>query len=353
MKKAGRRFWLTVLSIFGVVVLGIGCEKAPETGTSKTSTAQQPVVTSGEPLKLAYLICNSSEETVERFSPQAAYIGEKLGRKVIMYPMHAYQAEDVIKVMKPQYGKTNSIVYIQLKHSIDLDLMAGEKRGPLGRFTTGTIISLKGSGIKTMQDLKGKKFAFGPMFAPFGYLVQYDLMLKAGIDPEEDLSYYAIPWGAYKHEKTIYGAYFGGYDAAAGPTLDLELLSGNGKIKMEDYNIIAESEKGPYCTFWATKDADPVLRDKIKQIILDIDYTSSVLMHPDRLSVVSVEIKNDGTAKETPIEWDVPGHFLQSGEVLNLCKTGKIDGFEEAKDSDYDVLRDMMKNVKMDPYSEF
>lgn len=353
MKKADKRFWLTMLSIFVVVVWGIGCEKAPETGTSKPSTAQQPVVTKGEPLKLAYLICNSSEETVERFSPQAAYIGEKLGRKVIMYPMHAYQAEDVIKVLKPQYGKTNSIVYIQLKHAIDLELLAGEKRGPLGRFTTGTIISLKGSGIKTMQDLKGKKFAFGPMFAPFGYLVQYDLMLKAGIDPEEDLAYYAIPWGAYKHEKTIYGVYFGGYEASAGPTLDLELLSGNGKIKMEDYNIVAESEKAPYCTFWATKDADPVLRDKIKQIILDIDYNSRVLMHPDRLSVVSVEIKNDGTAKETPIEWDKPGHFLQSGEVLSLCKSGKIDGFEEAKDSDYDVLRDMMKNVKMDPYSEF
>jgi phosphonate transport system substrate-binding protein len=351
MKDKRQYLWI-MLSVLGLVFMGTGCEKGAE-HSGQPATGQQKIVTTGEPLKLAYLICNSSEETVERFAPQAAYIGEKLGRKVIMYPMHAYQAEEVVKVMGPQYGKTNSIVYVQLKHAIDLELMAGEARGPDGRFTTGTIISLKGSGIKTMQDLKGKKFAFGPMFAPFGYVAQYDLMLKAGIDPEEDLAYYAIPWGAYKHEKTIYGAYFGGYEAAAGPSLDLQLLSGNGKIKMEDYNIVAESEKAPYCTFWATKDADPVLRDKIKQIILGINYKSMVTMHPDRMQVVSVEIKNDGTVKETPIEWDKPGHFLQSGEVLNVCKSGKIDGFEDAKDSDYDVLRDMMKNAKMHPYSEY
>ena len=76
-------------------------------------------------------------------------------------------------------------------------------------------------------------------------------------------------------------------------------------------------------------------------------------MHPDRLEVISVEIKNDGTAKETPHKWDAPGKYLQSGEVLSVCKSGKIDGFEEAKDSDYDVLREMMKNVKMSPYSEY
>jgi phosphonate transport system substrate-binding protein len=354
MKENERVSLLTILSICLLVAIGIGCEgKSGQSDQTVSSTSRQHIVTTGEPLKIAYLICNSSEETVERFAAEAAYIGERLGRKIIMYPFHAYQAEDVFRKIDVKFAKTNSIVYIQLKHYMDVDLMAGEKRGPDGRFTTGTIISMKGSGIKTMQDLKGKKFAFGPMFAPFGYLVQYDMMLKAGIDPEEDLAYYAIPWGAYKHEKTIYGIYFGGYEASAGPSLDLQLLTKQDKIKMEDFNIIAESEKAPYCTFWATNDVDPDLRDKILQTILDIDHKSDVYMHPDRLQVLSIEIANDGTVEETPIEWDKPGGYLQTGEVLNVCRTGIIDGFEEAKDSDYDVLRDMMKNAKMDPYSEY
>ena len=170
-KRIGRSWW-TMLSI--LVFVSIGCEKVPES-SNQSATGQQRIVATGEPLKLAYLICNSSEETIERFAPQAAYIGQELGRKVIMYPMHAYQAEEVVKVMGTKYGKTNSIVYIQLKNVVDLELLAGENRGPDGRFTTGTIIAMKDSGIKTMADLKGKKFAFGPMFAPFGYLVQYEL----------------------------------------------------------------------------------------------------------------------------------------------------------------------------------
>lgn len=355
VKKYQGLFFGALLCLSGLLVVGSGCERAQESSeqSSHVSTAPEPIVINGEPLKLAFLICNSVEETVARFAPLAAYIGEKLGRKVIMYPMHTYQAEDVVKKEGIKFAKTNSIVYVQLKDKMDIDIMLGEKRGPLGRFTTGTIISMKGSGIKTMNDLKGKKFAFGPMFAPFGYLVQYDMMLKAGIDPEEDLAYYAIPWGAYKHEKTIYGIYFSGYDASAGPSLDLQLLTKHHKIKMEDYNIIAESEKAPYCTFWSTKDADQALKGKINAVLLGINHKSMVHMDPDRLQVIGVEVGNDGTVTKTEEKWNQPDGFLQAGEVLNVCKTGMIDGFETALDSDYDILRGMMKNVKMDPYSEF
>ena len=31
-------------------------------------------------------------------------------------------------------------------------------------------------------------------------MAQYYLMLENGFDPEKDLSYYAIPWGSWKHD---------------------------------------------------------------------------------------------------------------------------------------------------------
>ncbi|MFQ5646780.1 MAG: phosphate/phosphite/phosphonate ABC transporter substrate-binding protein [bacterium] len=340
-RKKGIAFCLAV----SLIVIGCG---SPNSG----SKGERTVVANGEPLKLGYLICNSKEETVERFSAVAAYIGEKLGRKIIMYPMHTYQAQDVIKAENIHYFKTNSIVYVQLHHYIGAEVMLGEKRGPLGRFTTGKIISMKNSGIREMKDLKGKKFAFGPMFAPFGYLVQYDLMLKAGINPEEDLAYYAIPWGAYKHEKTIYGIMFSGYDLASAPTLDWDLLKNQGKIRHEDFNVIAESQKEPYCTFSHTKNADPQLTSEINKILLGVNDSTMVYMHPKRLEVISVEVSNDGKVKEDHVKWDEEG-FLRTGEVLNVNKAGKIQGYEKAVDSDYDSLRAMMKNVKMDPYVEF
>lgn len=299
-------------------------------------------------IDLGYLICNSKEETVERFAPAATYIGRKLGMKVNMFPMHTYEVLEDLKKNNIQFMKVNSIVYMQLKHKIDIQFMAGEKRGPLGRFTTGTIVARKGSGIKTIQDLKGKKFAFGPMFAPFGYLVQYDMMLKAGLNPEEDLQYYAIPWGSYKHDKAVYGVTpIGVYDAASGPMLDLLSMSESGKIRWgdkfpaeeHDFEVIAESAPAPYCTFASTKDANPELRAKIQKILIELTEKDLVKMDPEWLHVEGVE-------------WD-KGGYLRTGEVLNVCKAGKITGYEEGSDSDYDVLREMAKNVKMDPYAEF
>jgi phosphonate transport system substrate-binding protein len=320
-----------------------GQQTTPTEGVSKT----REVKVSGEPLKIGYLICNSREETVIRFAPVAAYIGEKLGRKIIMIPMHTYEAKEDIEQKDIKFFKTNSIVYIQLKEKIGVNVMCGEKRGPLGRFTTGKIISKKGSGIKTFEDMKGKSFAFGPMFAPFGYLVQYDLMLRNGFDPEEDLAYYAIPWGAYKHEKAIYAVQMGAFDLGSAPDLDVIKMTEDDKIKMgeeysaeeQEFNVIAESEAAPYCTFGSTTDADPVLARQIKQAMLELTPQDTVYMSPERLEVEGVP-------------WD-SGGFLRSGEVLNICKAGIITGYEEAKDSDYDGLREMMKRVNMDPYATF
>jgi phosphonate transport system substrate-binding protein len=330
------------LSVVLSLWLILACQ--PE-GSDNTTTHKVKV--SGEPLKLGFLICNSREETVERFAAAAAHIGEKLGRKIIMIPMHTYNVEDDVKQKDIKYFKTNSIVYIQLKHNMDINLLCGEKRGPLGRFTTGKIISKKGSGIKTIADLKGKKFAFGPMFAPFGYLVQYDLMVRNGINPEDDLEYYAIPWGAYKHDKAIYGVQMGAFDAGSGPNLDLIKMTKEDKIKMgeryseeeQDFNVVAESEPAPYCTVSSTKDADPALAQKIKQILLELTPNDTAYMTPEILEVEGVP-------------WD-QGEYLRTGEVLNICKEGLIDGYEEAQDSDYDGLREMMKRINMAPYANF
>ncbi len=315
-----------------------------EAATAAKATGAKPDGT----IKLGYLICNSKEETVVRFAPVATWLGRKLGKKVHMYPVHTYEVAEDIKKYGFQFMKVNSIVYIQLKHKIDLQFIAGEKRGPLGRFTTGTIVARKGSGIKTIKDLKGKKFAFGPMFAPFGYLVQYDMMLKAGINPEEDLQYYAIPWGAYKHNKAVYGVtQLGIYDAASGPMLDLIAMSESGKIRWgdkypvedHDFNVIAESAPAPYCTFACTKEADPELAKTIKKYLLELTEKDLVEMDPEWLEVEGMQ-------------WD-NGGFLRSGEVLNVCKAGLITGYEDGSDSDYDVLREMAKNAKLDPYSEY
>ncbi len=342
MKKLRITGALCAMFSVSVLVGLVGCKQEHQTaqgdgqGNYKKVSAGKPI--SGKPLKLGYLICNSKEETIERFAPIAAYIGRQMGRKILFHPMNTYAVEKTVDKYGIDFMKTNSIVYIQLKEERDVQIMAGEKRGPHGRMTSGTILSRKGSGIKKISDLKGKKFAFGPMFAPFGYLVQYDLMLKNNFDPEEGLAYYAIPWGAYKHEKAIYAVMFGGYDAGSGPMLDIISMVSSGRIKMEDFNVIAETEQAPYCTFYKSKTADKNDADQILNILLSMDKNSNVLIGKDVIEVVGIPWADTG---------------LVDGEVLNCLKHGKISGYELAKDSEYDSMRNMMRNVNMSPYDKY
>jgi phosphonate transport system substrate-binding protein len=274
----------------------------------------------GPPIRIGYMNCNSEAETMKRFRPLTAYLSQQLGRPFEAVPVDTQDFESSFAAGDFAFTHGNSLLYIIMRENHGLKLLATEKRGQFGSRTAGSIIVKKDSPIKTLADLQGKRMLFGPQLAPTGYLAQYDLMLQAGFDPEVGLDYYAIPHGAYKHEKVIYGVYFGEYDVAAAPTLDLELMTREGRISADDFRILAQSEIIPYCTFGASKDVDAELAEKFRKVLVEL-------------------------TPETTVEID--------GETIKVLDSAWVDGFETLLDQDYDPIRDMARRVNMPPYQEF
>ncbi len=271
-------------------------------------------------MRIGYMNCNSEGETLKRFRPLTRYLSQQLGVDFEVVPVDTQDFPERFAAGEFEFTHTNSLVYLILHEENQVQLLATEKRGRYGTHTSGSIISRKGSGIKTLDDLKDKRMIFGPQLAPSGFLAQYDIMLRAGIDPEIDIAYYAIPSGSFKHEKVVYGVYFGQFDVGAAPSLDLELMVGEGRIQADDFNIIAESPIIPYCTFGARKDLDPQLVEKF------------------RLALVNL-------TKGDRVTFD--------GENLKVLASAWVDGYETLADSDYDQLRVMARRANMPPYQEF
>ncbi len=271
-------------------------------------------------MRIGYMNCNSETETLKRFRPLTHYLSQQLGVDFEVVPVDTQDFPERFAAGEFEFTHTNSLVYLIMHEESGLKLLATEKRGRYGSYTSGSIISRKGSGIKTLADLKGKRMVFGPQLAPSGFLAQYDIMLREGLNPETDIAYYAIPSGSFKHEKVVYGVYFGQFDVGAAPSLDLELMTGDGRIVAEDFNIIAESPIIPYCTFGARKDLDPDLVEKFRQTLV-------------RLSA------------EDTVNYE--------GENLKVLASAWIDGYETLADSDYDLLREMARRANMPPYQEF
>ncbi len=278
------------------------------------------VTYTGEPVKMGFMICDSLDLTTARFGPIAAYLSEKTGRKFEPIYANTHEFEAIIRNKEITFFHGNSLLAIAFKEQYGMEFLTVDKRGRDGHKSSGTIIARKDSGIKTYADLKGKSMVFGPALAPFGYMAQYDMMLRNGIDPEEDLSYYAIPWGSAKHEKVLYSVLYGRYDVGAAPRIDVDLMAHENKISLDDFVIIDESEIMPYCTIGYLPGADLELAQKVKKALLEM------------------------TPEDTARIGD---------EVVNVLKASLLDGFVESVDSEYDAIRERMKKLNMAPYQKY
>lgn len=271
------------------------------------------------PLRFCYMICDSKQLSAERFAPFTAYLSEKLGRKIEMTLVNTFDVEALAKKNEFDFFHVNSVVAVLLKERYKAEFLAVDVQGRNGHMATGTLIARKESGIKTIADIKGKNLIFGPALAPFGYMAQYAMMLDNGLDPETDLARYDIPPGSLKHDKIMYGVEYGKYDVGAAPRIDLDRMAAADIINLDDYNIIAESDKMPYCTIGAAAHVDKGLQEKVKNILLNL--------------------KKDETA-------------LVDGEVLKVLKRMGLDGFHPAIDSEYDIIREKLKRCNMAPYQK-
>jgi phosphonate transport system substrate-binding protein len=284
-----------------------------------SSTPQQATQKKELPTyRIGFMICNSEKETLERFVPFTAYLSKKMG--VNFEPV----AIDTINFTKEMgnldFTHTNSLLYVILNRFHGVDILAAEQKGSLEEKSQGIIIARKDSGIEKIEDLKDKTMIFGPALGPTGFMSQIDLLHQAGVDPDNDLAFYTIPGGSFKHEKVVYGVLFERYDAGALPLDDLETMAADGRIDPEDFAIIAKAEPIPYCNFGVNQKIDEAFANKFKEVILSITENDTVEIN---------------------------------GEVVKVLDRALVDGYVDITDADFDPVREMAKRANMPPYQKF
>jgi phosphonate transport system substrate-binding protein len=268
--------------------------------------------------RIGYMICNSEKETLERFVPFTAFLSKKLG--VNFEPVAIDTINFTQEMDNLDFTHTNSLLYIILNRFHGVDILAAEEKGSLGEKSQGIIIARKDSGLKNIEDLKGKTMIFGPTLGPTGFMSQIDLMQEAGVDPDNDLAFYTIPAGSFKHEKVAYGVLFERYDAGALPLDDIEIMTADGRLDPDDFTIIARAEPVPYCNFGVSQKVDDSFANKFKDVILGITENDTVEIN---------------------------------GEVVKVLDRALVQGYVDITDAEFDSVREMAKRTNMPPYQKF
>ena len=170
-----------------------------------------------------------------RWQEFGQYLSKELGKPVVILPLPPAKVTSTVDSGKIDFLLSHSphTVYVQEKLGgrvlATLNTNAGSQFG-------GVIISKKGSGIVSAEDLRGKNVMSLKFKAAAGaYIFQTYHLLQKGIDPHKDFA--SIREGK-KQDDLVLAVKNGLIDAAFVRTGLLESMQREGKIKLDEFEIV-------------------------------------------------------------------------------------------------------------------
>jgi phosphonate transport system substrate-binding protein len=169
-------------------------------------------------------------------------------------------------------------------------------------FYHSQIVAHKDSGIKTVQDLKGRTFAFVDPSSTSGHLFPKAGLMKAGFDPDKDFG--RVIFSGSRDSSAI-AVQNKKVDAAAIADRILDAAVSKGLVKREDLVEVWKSEPIPESpTVWR-RDLSADLKKRVQEAFLQVK--------------------------------DIP-----------WSDQGLLNGFHPTNDAAYNVIRDTAKILKLD-----
>lgn len=248
-------------------------------------------------LRVSAIPDEDPQELLRKYKPFTDYIAREVGMKVRFVPVVDYAATveglaaDRLDIV--WYGGFTSVQATQRAKGATRLAMREEDASFKSVFVTRT-----DSGIRTLEDLKGKTFAFGSVSSTSGHLMPRHFLKAAGVEPERDFKKFGFS-GA--HDATAAWVEAGRVDAGALNFLVWKKLVDRKKIDTAQTHVFWTTP--PYVDYvWVARGGVPEeVREKFKQALLKLDVSK-------------------------------PEHK----EILDLQRTRK---FIPAKDSDWDGIR--------------
>lgn len=205
---------------------------------------------------------------VERYEPLARYLASQVGAGVDVKLMVVPRYEQIISnflSQKMDAAFFGSFTYILAHAEIGVQAIA-RPVGLDGSSTyRGLIFVRKDSSIRSIQEMRGKRFAFVDQYTTAGYLLPLAYFKKEGVDYR---TYLKESYFAGTHEDAIYDVLERKADIGAAKSTVFNRLKANDARVGKELMILAESPEVPENSLALRKDLDGSLKEKIKTALL-------------------------------------------------------------------------------------
>jgi phosphonate transport system substrate-binding protein len=219
-------------------------------------------------LRVSAIPDEAPTELARKFEPLGKYLESRLGMKIEWTPVTDYAA-----AVETLVNKKIDLAWFGGFTFVQSSVRSGGKTLPLVQREEDTafksvFITSADSGIKSLEDLKGKTFSFGSQSSTSGHLMPRSFLLGAKIDPDKDIKRVSFS-GA--HDATIAAVASGKVDAGA---VNISVWNKFVEDKKVDTAAVKVFYTTPayYDYNWTVHaDMPAALRDKISQAFLDLN----------------------------------------------------------------------------------
>lgn len=302
-------------TFLAALVLPAAAAACAPSATSGGSVATQP-----EPTEIVMAFTPSSDPNalLTRATPITEYLSKESGLKIKPFITTDYTATiEAMTSKKVDVAWLAPTAYVLAKDQNDAEVVYKALRknattGNLDDFYTSTIIIPTNSSVTKLSDLKGKRVAFVDPTSTSGYIYPVALLLKNGIDAKKDLT----ATFAGGHDAAALAVYQGNADAAA--TFDgaaEQLLKERFPDVSSKLKTLASTDPIPNDVIAFRKDLAPGAKEKLKTAL-------------KKMASDPAAVGKDSSGKET-----------------RLLAIYRWDGVTDAKDSDFDAIRNVARGL--------
>lgn len=231
------------------------------------ASAAFPAIAEEGVLRVSAIPDEAPTELQRKFAPLGKYLEAQTGMKVVFVPVSDYAAVvESLATRKIDLAWLGGFTYVQAKIRTNGTATPIVQREEDAKFTSKFITA--DPAIKSLNDLKGKTFAFGAPSSTSGSLMPRYFLLQAGINPEKDFKNVAFS-GA--HDATVAFVAAGKADAGVLNASVWEKLVEAKKVDTDKVRVFATTP--PYFDYnWTVRgDLDPALVKKLTDAFLKLD----------------------------------------------------------------------------------
>jgi len=298
LRNRGAWWRAAALLLAGVLLLS-GLALA---GCQRKEAAEVP-----KELVIGFVPSVEAEKIPEKVAPLAEMLSKELGIPVKHFTSANFAGlVEAMGAKKVDVGWLNPLGYVLARdtHGVEV-ILKSVRRGSVSY--KAQIVVRADSGINKLADLKGKKFGFVDPGSTSGYLFPAAHLKKNNMNPEKDFSEVVFLGG---HDKVITAVYNGDVDAGATFADARARVEKTFPDVMQKVRILEYTGDIPNDTVSVRKGLDPAFVEQVKQALIKIASS-------------------------------------EEGKRI-FFDLYQWDGVAEAKDSDFDIIRETAKLMNLD-----